>query len=142
MRGLVIAALAIAFAPVAALGAPATSLTVKVEGVSDKGGQLRIGIYDKARFLERGSKPVTGRIVAATPGEVVVKFDGLEPGLYGVKLFQDENGNGHIDTVMGMIPSEPFGLSNDAKPSMSGPPWDAAKIALKPGANTTTIHLR
>jgi uncharacterized protein (DUF2141 family) len=124
-------------------GAPNTaSLTVKVTGVSDKGGDLRVGVYDEATFGVRGSKPVAGTVVPAKAGEMKVTFDSLKPGEYGIKVFQDENGNGKLDmSMMGMSPAEPYGMSNDARPSMSGPPWDDARFTLKPGANIIAIPL-
>ena len=125
----------------AALAADTATLTVKVANVSDKGGDLRIGVYDQATFVVRGSKPVTGEVVPAKAGTMSFTFT-LKPGEYGVKVLQDLNRNGKLDmSMMGMMPAEPFGLSNDAKPTMSGPPWDDAKIALKPGATTVTITL-
>jgi len=125
----------------AALAADTATLTVKVVNVSDKGGDLRIGVYDQATFVVRGSKPVTGEVVPAKAGTMSFTFT-LKPGEYGVKVLQDLNRNGKLDmSMMGMMPAEPFGLSNDAKPTMSGPPWDDAKIALKPGATTVTIAL-
>ena len=126
---------------VAAHAADVATLTVKVANVSDKGGDLRIGVYDQATFVVRGSKPVTGQVVPAKAGTMSFTF-ALKPGEYGVKVLQDLNRNGKLDmSMMGMMPAEPFGLSNDAKPTMSGPPWDDAKIALKPGATTITITL-
>jgi uncharacterized protein (DUF2141 family) len=136
-----LAALAIASLPAAALAADMATLTLKVMNVSDKGGDLRVGVYDQPTFVVRGSKPVTGQVVPAKAGTMSFTFT-LKPGEYGVKVLQDLNRNGKLDMgMMGMVPAEPYGLSNDAKPTMSGPPWDDAKIALKPGATTITITL-
>ena len=136
-----LALLALVLLPALAHAEETASLTVKVEHVSNKGGQLRIGVYDQATFVVRGSKPVAGQILRAEAGEMTVTFDGLAPGEYGVKAYQDENRNGQLDTVMGVMPIEPYGLSNDAVPTMSGPPWDDAKFTLRPGARTIVIDL-
>lgn len=131
-----------ALLPAAALAADTASLTVKIANVSDKGGDLRVGVYDQAGFVVRGSKPVAGEIVPAKAGTMTLSFTGLKPGEYGVKVLQDLNRNGRMDmSMMGMMPGEPYGLSNDAKPQLSGPPWDAAKFTLKPGANAITVAL-
>jgi uncharacterized protein (DUF2141 family) len=142
MRRPILILLLLAALPLTAQAADTCSLTIKIENVTNKGGNLRIGVYDQATFVVRGSKPLEGKSIPAKAGEMVVTFDGLKPGEYGVKTFQDENANGKMDTIMGMMPSEPYGMSNDARPSMAGPPWDEAKFTLKPGANTITIHLR
>lgn len=125
----------------AAFTADTATLTVKVLNVSDKGGDLRVGVYDQATFVVRGSKPLANEIVPAKAGTMSFTFT-LKPGEYGVKVLQDLNRNGKLDmSMMGMMPAEPYGLSNDAKPTMSGPPWDDAKITLKPGATAIAITL-
>jgi uncharacterized protein (DUF2141 family) len=135
--------LALIVSPAVVHAADTAALTIKIQNVSDKGGDLRVGVYDQATFVVRGSKPAAGQVVPAAPGTMSLTFSGLKPGEYGVKVLQDLNRNGKMDmSMMGMMPAEPFGLSNDAKPSMSGPPWDDAKIALKPGATAITITLR
>ena len=126
---------------VAASAADMATLTVKVEGVSAKGGNLRVGLYDQAAFPVRGSKPINGRVVPATAGEMTVTLEGIVPGEYGVKALDDENANGVMDFTMGFMPGEPYGFSNDAKPNMGPPAWNDVKIMVKPGANTITIHL-
>jgi uncharacterized protein (DUF2141 family) len=141
LTALAAGALMFFFSGVAA-AADAASLIVKVTGISNKDGDLRVGAYDQATFVVRGSKPVAGKGIAATAGAMTVTLDGLKPGEYGVKIFQDENRNGKLDmSMMGMAPAEPYGMSNDARPSMSGPPWDDARITLKPAANSVAVPL-
>jgi uncharacterized protein (DUF2141 family) len=136
------AALLLVAASGLAHAAGTATLTVKVTNVSDKGGDLRVGVYDRATFIVRGSTPPAHQIVPAKAGTMSVVFQSLKPGEYGVKLFQDINRNGKMDmTMMGMMPDEPYGLSNDAEPNMSGPPWEDAKFTLKPGTTTITITL-
>jgi len=126
----------------AAPAAPTATLTVTIRNVSDKGGDLRVGVYDRATFVVRDSKPVAGQVVPAVPGTVSLTFAGLKPGEYGIKALQDLNRNGKMDIlVAAMKPAEPFGLSNDAEPSMRGAPWNDAKLVLHAGANAATITL-
>jgi uncharacterized protein (DUF2141 family) len=125
----------------AASAADLATLTVQVDGVSNKGGNLRVGLFDQASFPVRGSKPINGRVVPATVGTMIVTIEGIVPGEYGVKVLDDENANGVMDFKMGFLPSEPYGFSNDAKPNMGPPAWNDVKITIKPGANRITIHL-
>jgi uncharacterized protein (DUF2141 family) len=139
---IVVTAALVAMLAGAASAADLATLAVQVEGVSNKGGTLRVGLFDEKTFPVRGSKPVNGRVVPAAAGETVVTLEGIVPGEYGVKVLDDENANGAMDFTMGMFPAEPFGFSNDAKPNMGPPAWKDAKIAVKPGANRITIHLQ
>lgn len=118
-------------------------LTVRVENVSPKGGNLRLALYDRTRY-EADADPVTDKIVAAKPGPNTVTFDGVEPGEYAIKMFQDANKNGKFDQNWLGLPEERYGFSNNAGPDWIhlGPPlFDTAKIVLKSGANAQTIRL-
>ena len=137
-----LAAISFAALTVSAGAADMATLTVTVEGVSAKGGDLRVGLFDAKTFPVRGSKAINGAVVTAKEGKMDVMLQGILPGEYGVKVLDDENANGVMDLRMGMFPAEPYGFSNDAKPHMGPPKWDDAKIVLKPGANAITIHLK
>lgn len=116
------------------------NLTVTIHGVTGKGGELRVGLYDEESFAERGAKPLVGQVVPATEGTMTVTFAGIAPGTYGIKAVQDENANGKAD--MGMFgPTEPIGFSNDAKPKMGPPDFTDAAITLVAGDNATELTL-
>jgi len=138
-RTLVAGALALAISP--ACAAPLASLTVRVEKVSPRGGDVRLALYD-AQDYAGDQDPLTDKVVPAHPGETVVTLENLKPGIYALKLFQDFNRNGQFDMNWIGLPLEKFGFSNDAHPTFSEPSFDAAKFELRPGANTITIHLQ
>jgi uncharacterized protein (DUF2141 family) len=119
-------------------------LTVKVDHIAPRGGNLRLAIYNEKSFGDDDAAPVIDRVVAATPSVQTVVFPGIPPGTYAVKMFQDVNRNETFDFDLLGIPSERYGFSNNAKPDwmrMSPPGFDAAKIELKRGANWTEIWL-
>lgn len=135
---------AVLLAPLAARAEDKAVLTVRVENVSTKGGNLRLALYDRTRY-EADRDPVTDRIVPVKPGVNLVTFDGVEPGEYAIKMFQDQNRNEKFDQNWVGLPEERYGFSNNAGPDWLhlGPPrFDTAKIMLKSGTNTTTIRLR
>ncbi len=134
-------AFALAATPACATVLLPATLVVKVENVSAKGGNLRLGVYTRAQFEVRGTKPAAGAVIPAKAGEMVLTFNDLAPGEYGVKTFQDENTNGTLDMFLGLAPTEPFGVSNDAQPKGGPASWDDARFTLKPGVNTIVIHL-
>lgn len=129
-------------ATVPATAAPLATLTVKVEKVSPRGGDLRVALYTRDSYPRDNADPVTDSVVPATPGETIVTLSGIKPGEYAVKLFQDFNRNGRFDMSWLGLPLEKFGFSNDARPTFSEPPFDATKFELRPGTNTITIHLQ
>ncbi len=134
-----------AAAVTAAAAAPAESpatLTVTVENVSRRGGDLRLALYDRAHWDDDDAPPVKDEVVPAHAPETTVTFSGLKPGIYGLKMFQDFNRNGKFDFTWLGLPDEKYGFSNDAAAMFSEPSFDRAKFTLAPGANTMTVHLR
>lgn len=127
-------------APAPAGAADTGSLTVTVLNVSDAGGQLRVGVYDEAGFKTRSGAPVAGKVMLARPGTMTLTIDGIAPGTYAVKMFQDVNRDGFFD--YGPRLAEPYGFSNDPPATTGLPSFDDAKIAIVPGANAVTVTLR
>ena len=135
----------------AALLAPALAhaqgavLTVRVENVSPKGGNLRLALYNRKNYDEDDAAPVVDLVVPAKGTVDTVTFSAVAPGTYAVKMFQDENCNEEFDQTWLGFPEERYGFSNNARPDILhlGPPsFDDAKIVLKDGANSITIRLR
>ncbi len=130
--------------PALARADEAAVLTVRVDNVSPRGGNLRLALYDRARY-EGDKDPVTDKIVPAKANVTnIVTFDAVPPGDYAIKMFQDENKNEKFDQTWIGLPKERYGFSNNAGPDYLhlGPArFDAAKITLKVGANSTAIRL-
>lgn len=131
-------------APALARAAADAVLTVRVENVSPKGGNLRLALYDRAHY-DSDDDSVVDKVAAAKPRDNLVTFDAVPAGTYAVKMFQDVNRNEKFDQNWIGIPLERYGFSNNAAPDWLhlGPPrFDAAKFVLKPGENSITIRLR
>jgi len=123
---------------------PKAVLTVKIDHIAPKGGNLRLALYDAKSFADDNASAILDKVVTATPSVQSVTFEGVPPGTYAIKMFQDVNRNEKFDMNWLGLPSERYGFSNNAKPNwirMSGPDFSAAKIDLKPGANWTEIWL-
>ena len=119
----------------AAFAAPAplfASLQVSVQGVTQAGGTLRVGVYDEATFPVLPDTPLFKRELAKATGNVVLTFDRLPPGTYAVKAVQDVNNDGKLEI------GEPYGVSNGGARDN----FDAAALVIQPGANTVTVHLQ
>jgi uncharacterized protein (DUF2141 family) len=119
---------------------PAT-LTVKIENVSKKGGDVRLGLYERATWSNDKAEPVAGAVVPAVVPETVMVLRNLKPGTYGAKLFQDFNRNGEFDFSVLGLPAERYGFSQDPRVLFHEPGFDATKFTLMPGSNTITVHL-
>jgi uncharacterized protein (DUF2141 family) len=125
-----------------AFGQGSASLTVRVVlNKPEAGGTLRMALCpNKAAYdSEQGSTVLAleavGHVVAGT-------FTDVRPGTCAVKVFQDVNGDGILNTSWLGGPQEPYGFSNDAPVNMGPPPFQLAVISLKEGENSVRIALR
>lgn len=135
MRVLPMLILATAMAPVCA-----ARLDVEVSNVRNAEGEVRLLLFDKAEGFR---KEAASRAVLALPaavGSLRAAFDGLPPGRYAVIAYHDENANGRLDLVLGMIPAEGYGLSN--APEVFGPPsFEQAAFELDETGGQVAIRL-
>jgi len=118
--------------------AAAPSIKVAVMGVASNEGDILVALYDQAGW--RGAALDRAR-AAAKSGTTIVSLAAPTPGIYGIKLFHDVNGNGKLDTNLVGIPTEPIGFSNDA-PVHFGPPQfaDAAfEVSADRAEQTITL---
>lgn len=117
----------------------AATLTVRVAGVRVTAGPLMIAVFDSQEGWS-GDRPVFAARVDATDAVVEAVFEAAPLGTYGVKLYQDINADGEMNTNMFGIPTEPFGFSNDAPVRFGPPAWDAARFDVSGDvAHTITL---
>jgi uncharacterized protein (DUF2141 family) len=112
-------------------------LQVVVRNIEVGEGNIVIEIYNNEdNFL---NKPIATRTVKATNESLNFNFD-LPNGAYAVSVFQDRNQNKKCDKNWFSIPTEPYGLSNNFRPSFSKPKFNDCKFTLL-NQRTETVYL-
>ena len=115
-------------------------LTLKVEGVKNDKGNIRAALYADAKTFRKEAEAVAVVQQAASPGEVILRWNDLKPGRYAVVVYHDEDANGELNRRFGMFPTEGYGLSNN--PKVSGPPpFEPSAFELS-SPTEITIELR
>ncbi|WP_080053717.1 DUF2141 domain-containing protein [Spirosoma aerolatum] len=94
------------------------SLSVVIHNVNNRTGKLYVGLANTPANFS-GESLQRKVIDVPASGEITCVFEGLAPGKYAVRLFQDLNDNKKMD-FSGQMPAEPFGFSNVAM--LMGPP--------------------
>lgn len=125
----------------ATVAAPASALTLTVRNVRPGAGTVMIVLFDSEAAWKGQGRPVRAESVTAAGAEVAVTFAGLKPGAYGVKLYQDLDGDGRMGANPFGIPTEPYAFSNDAPVRFGPPDWQAAQFAVDAGAVAHAIKL-
>ena len=113
--------------------AVAATLHVRVEGIASEEGELRVAVCERT-LDEEGCRVGESRAPRGAVEDFA--FEDLAPGRYAVASYHDVNGNGRLDTGMLGLPSEPYGLSNEA--GRYGRP-DFADAAVQVGAGDARV---
>lgn len=116
----------------------AHELTLSVSNIKTVKGDLLVAVYDKEEHYNSNSNWVAVKKVKVAETTILLDFADLPAGNYAVKLFQDENENGQIDTGAGGIPIERYGFSKNAG-SYGPPSFDEAKVVVD---KATEIEIR
>lgn len=140
MRWLIGALLFACAAARAAAVEPLDTLTVQIENVSIRGGNVTVMVYDAASFAAGAIDPVYKKTVKANPGRMIVTFVGIAVGEYAVKVIQDVNRNKSRDKSLLGVVSEPVGWSNAGRASGT-PRFSDVKFTVTQGDNRVIVRL-
>jgi len=110
------------------------TIEVSMTDFDHDNGHVRVGLYnDESKFLNVTFKSVKAEIAN---GKAAVSFMDIPDGIYAISCYHDEDDSGSLNMIMGMIPSEPYGTSNNAKGFFGPPKWKDAKFLVKDGELT------
>jgi len=117
--GLLAATLFLFFSIIAQAQTGNLSVTIN-QTEPNKGGIVKIGIFDSQGFPEVGQE-VVGVNLKVTAPSVSHVFTDIPVGTYAISVFQDVNQNAAIDKNFFGAPNEPYGFSTNNY-GMFGPP--------------------
>lgn len=123
----------------AAGAASAAAIEVRVQGITEVKGTVRVAICDKATFLKDCAYSASAPTQA---GETVVTVNDVPPGNWAVLSYQDENDNGKLDRNVLGIPKEPYAFSRDARGRFGPPSFEDAAFVLRDEKAVSYIKLR
>jgi uncharacterized protein (DUF2141 family) len=118
----------------------AKKLSIKISNIQNKGKTLYVGIYRAGDEFPEFNNFWKNTKVTTTGNEMTVEFE-VPYGDYAVAISHDLNGNGKLDKNFFGYPSEPFGFSNNFKPTLSSPDFSNCKFTFSQQSNSLTIKL-
>jgi uncharacterized protein (DUF2141 family) len=133
------AALALAVAlPASCQSAPAASagqgytLTLYVDGVDAKGGNVGVLVFNSPNgWAEDRTVALKDITVPAQQGTTKVVIPGLAAGEYAIAVVHDVNKNHKLDRNMIGQPKEQWGLSNDPHAVIKTPSYKSCTFAVR-----------
>jgi uncharacterized protein (DUF2141 family) len=105
---------------------------VKIADIRSGKGKIILNVFkdNNSYDKEQPYKKIVFDKKDLVNGTLNVHF-GLEPGVYGITLLDDENEDGKINKNFVGIPKEGFGFSNFFMTKMKKPSFDDFKVDLK-----------
>ena len=115
---------------------------VTVTGIkTDKGGNVRVGIYEKEGFPTVGQE-IIGKDVEVKEGTITVLFEDVPVENYAIAVFQDKDMDGKLDSNLFGAPTEPYGFSNNIYGRFGPPSFEDVSFDLEEGKTVSkTINL-
>lgn len=128
--------------PAPAAQSAAATLEVRFVGIETPTGDILMSLFDSAEAHDGNGAPVRLGMASVEGDMAVTRFAGLAPGDYAIKAFHDLDGDMKMASNPFGMPLEPFAFSNDAKAEGGPATWEAARFAVRAGANTVTITIK
>jgi len=118
------------------------SLDASIQGFRSEKGQIMACLTTRPQhFPNCQDDPQARRLKLPAHLAATLRFDNLPSGTYALALIHDENGNGKLDTVMG-IPREGFGFSNNPAIRFGPPSFKSASVGIASGESDEMVRLK
>ena len=123
--------------------ASATRLFVNVDGVRSSDGLVAVSLYadNRKRFLAKRGALYVGR-VPARQGRTRICIHLPAPGVYGLAVYHDKDGDRGFDRTALGLPAEAFGFSNDAPTIFGLPSFDKVRLNVPRSGLETNLRLK
>jgi uncharacterized protein (DUF2141 family) len=120
-------------------GADGPSVVVEIEGLRSNRGEVRGALFHSRSGWTEEGREVATCVAHIAAHRATCVLDDVEPGNYAFAFLHDEDDDGALDRDWIGIPSEGFGFSNDAAPSLGPPSYESARF--EHADETTTLHV-
>ncbi|MBD2138887.1 DUF2141 domain-containing protein [Anabaena sp. FACHB-1237] len=111
-----------------------TSLTVVVNGITNKTGEICMRVYNsETGFPFNNKSEVKSGCSKITGSSITQVFTDLKPGNYAVAVIDDQNGDHKLNKDFFGIPQEGFGISRNPTVSIATgtPTFEKSSFKLK-----------
>lgn len=125
----------------AAASGQAATLHVTVEKIRNDSQPVRVLLFKTPDTFPDEERSYKVQATTAMEGTAVVEFTDLAPGTYAIMAYHDENEDNRLNRVLGMWPSEGYGLS--LNPLVMGPPtFQETSFELRSQGLSVTLSLQ
>ena len=119
------------------------TVKVRIHGIAKPRGTLNVGLYSSSEtwLTTEYSHSKNGRV--GRVGEVIeIILEDVPSGAYAVSLFQDLDDTSSLSRNAFGIPTDPWGMSNDAVGTLGPASFEAAVVKIEPPETVLDVRLR
>ena len=117
-------------------------LKVTIEGLENDKGKVMVGLFASKEGYTSDKEPFKGCSSEIKDRKAECTFEGISYGTYAIKIYQDKNGNGKLDTNCMGVPEEKYGFSNNASGLLGPAKWDDAKFVFNTKSMSMEITVK
>jgi uncharacterized protein (DUF2141 family) len=120
----------------------AAELVIRVSGLSEPLGQVGCSLFAGATGFPMDNSSARVLWLPADAKGVTCRFSDVPEGSYAVSIGHDLNGNRRVDTNFIGLPTEQWGVSNNARPSLRAPRFEEAVFKVAADATEVLIDIK
>jgi uncharacterized protein (DUF2141 family) len=120
----------------------AAEVVVRVSGLSEPLGQVGCSLFAGATGFPMDNTSARNLWLPAESKGVTCHFSDVPEGTYAVSIGHDLNANRRVDTNFIGLPTEQWGVSNNARPSLRAPRFDEASFKVAADAQDLVIDIK
>jgi uncharacterized protein (DUF2141 family) len=117
----------------------AADVVIDIKNIQSNEGEIGCALFANANGFPMESPKSAQQWQKANKSGMQCKFENVKSGSYAVSVVHDLNRNYKTDTNFVGIPTEAWGVSNNARPSLRALTFDEAKFEVDGQKNTTII---
>lgn len=137
-RGALVATLTLGVCSVAG----AAEVLVRISGLAEPLGQVGCSLFAGASGFPMDNSSARNLWVPADAQGATCRFTDVSAGRYAVSVGHDRNGNKRVDTNFVGLPTEPWGVSNNARPTLRAPRFDEAVFQVPADAQDVVVDIK
>jgi uncharacterized protein (DUF2141 family) len=120
----------------------AADVVVRVSGLTEPLGQVGCSLFAGATGFPMDPGAARNQWLPAEARGVTCRFNDVPEGTYAVSIGHDLNGNKRVDTNFLGLPTEQWGVSNNARPTLRAPRFDEASFKVAADAKDLLIDIK
>ena len=118
-----------------------TPLTLIIKNLADKKSQVYVSLYDSSNKFPSKTDRIKEYKFNSDGDVLTEQIEDMNYGEFAIATYQDFNNDGKCNRNLIGMPKEPYGFSDNFKPTTRAPRFDECNFAYNAKTHTLTIAM-